>query len=132
MFLDVALSVVAWAAFLGLIIFVTLTKGRWFARRRLASEREGHRLAIQQLQHALQTVAGARLAVVQRVVSRSRQGVRAVLRWETTGIEQELWFAKAWLENGDFLVIAGADLSTGRVELRNILARAAAAPVVES
>jgi hypothetical protein len=52
--------------------------------------------------------------------------------WDTSGIEQELWFARAWPENGDLLAIAGADLSTGQVELRNILARAAAAPIVES
>jgi hypothetical protein len=68
LFLDVALSVVACAGFLGLIIFVVLAKRRRFAQRRLASEQEGHRLAMPQLQHALQTAAGAQLAVVQRVV----------------------------------------------------------------
>ncbi len=75
---------------------------------------------------------GAELVVVQRVVSASLRGTRAVVLWTATGTVQELWFPRAGLRAGDSLAIAGADPSTGQVDVKNVLTRTAADPVAES
>jgi hypothetical protein len=127
-----AVSVVALIGLFALLTFVFIGRSRWLNRRWQAAEQEGHRRAQQRLQEVLQTVPGAESVVVQRVVSASLRGTRAVVLWTATGTVQELWFPRAGLRAGDSLAIAGADPSTGQVDVKNVLTRAAADPVAES
>jgi hypothetical protein len=115
-----------------LLTFVSIGRSRLVNRRWQAAGREGHRRAKQRLQEVLQTVPGAELVVVQRVVSTSLRGTRAVVLWTATETVQELWFPRAGLRAGDCLAIVGADPSRGQVDLKNVLTRAAADPVAES
>jgi hypothetical protein len=127
-----ALSVLTLIGLFALLTFVSIGRSRLLNRRWQATEQEGHRRAQQRLQEVLQTVPGAELVVVQRVVSASLRGTRAVVLWTATGTVQELWFPRAGLRAGDSLAIAGADPSTGQVDVKNVLTRAAADPVAES
>lgn len=132
MLLGSALSVLALIGLFALLTFVSLGRSRLLNRRWQATEQEGHRRAKQRLQEVLQTVPGAELVVVQQVVSASLRGTRAVVLWTATGTVQELWFPRAGLRAGDSLAIAGADPSTGQVNVKNVLTRAAADAVAES
>ncbi|MGH3854453.1 MAG: hypothetical protein ACRDR6_13360 [Pseudonocardiaceae bacterium] len=119
----------------GLFVLLTVVsrgRSRLLNRRWQAAEQEGHRHAKQRLREVLETVPGAELVVVQRVVSASLRGTRAVVLWTATATVQEVWFPRAGLRNGDRLAIAGADPSTGQVDVKNVLTRAAADPVAES
>jgi hypothetical protein len=127
-----ALSVLTLIGLFALLTFVSTRRSRLLDRQWQAAEQEGHRRAKQRLQEVLQTVPGAELVVVQRVVSASLRGTRAVVLWTATGTVQELWFPRAGLRAGDSLAIAGADPSTGQVDVKNVLTRAAADPVAES
>ncbi len=132
MLLGSALSVLTLIGLLALLTFAATGRSRLLNRRWQAAEQEGHRRAKQRLQEVLQTVPGAELVVVQRVVSASLRGTRAVVLWTATGTVQELWFPRAGLRAGDSLAIAGADPSTGQVDVKNVLTRTAADPVAES
>jgi hypothetical protein len=124
-------SVVFLIAFVSLAAFGFRSRARWMDRQWQAAEQEAHRRVKHRLQEVLQTVPGAQLVAVQRVVSSSWRGVRAQVCWTATGTVYELWFPRAYMLAGDSLAIVGADPSTGRVELRNVLARATADPVVD-
>lgn len=132
MLLGSALSALTLIGLFALLTFVAIGRSRLLNRRWQAAEQEGHRRAKQHLQEVLQTVPGAELVVVQRVVSASLRGTRAVVLWTATGTVQELWFPRAGLRAGDSLAIAGADPLTGQVDVKNMLTRAAADPVAES
>lgn len=132
MLLGSAVSVVTLIVLFALLTFVSIGRSRLLNRRWQATEQEGHRRAQQRLREVLQTVPGVKLVVVQRVVSASLRGTRAVVLWTATGTVQELWFPRAGLRAGDSLAIAGADHSTGQVDVKNVLTRAAADPVAES
>lgn len=132
MLLGGALSVLTLIGLFALLTLVSTGRSRLLNRRWQAAEQEGHRRAKQRLREVLQTVPGAELVVVQRVVSTSLRGTRAVVLWTATGTVRELWFPRAGLRAGDSLAIAGADPSTGQVDVKNVLTRAAADPVAES
>jgi len=127
-----ALSVLTLIGLFALLTFAATGRSRLLNRRWQATAQEGHRRAQQRLQEVLQTVPGAELVVVQRVISASLRGTRAVVLWTATGTVQELWFPRAGLRAGDSLAIAGADPSTGQVDVKNVLTRAAVDPVAES
>lgn len=132
MLLGGVLSVLTLAGLVGLLTVVSLGRSRLLDRRWQAAEQEEHRHAKQRLREVLETVPGAELVVVQRVVSASLRGTRAVVLWTATATEREVWFPRAGLRNGDCLAIAGADPSTGQIDVKNVLTRAAADPVAES
>lgn len=132
MLLGGALSVLTLIGLFALLTLVSTGRSRLLNRRWQAAEQEGHRRAKQRLREVLQTVPGAELVVVQRVVSTSLRGTRAVVLWTATGTVRELWFPRAGLRAGDSLAIAGADPSTGQVDVKSVLTRAAADPVAES
>jgi hypothetical protein len=125
-------SVLTLVGLFALLTFVSIGRSRLLNRRWQAAEQEGHRRAKQRLREVLDTVPGAELVVVQRVVSASLRGTRAVVLWTATGTVQELWFPRAGLRAGDSLAIAGADPSTGQVDVKSVLTRAAADHVAES
>lgn len=132
MLLDSILSALTLIGLFALITFVSIGRSRLVNRRWQAAGREGHRRAKQHLQEVLRTVPGAELVVVQRVISTSLRGTRAVVLWTATETVQELWFPRAGLRTGDSLAIAGANPSSGQVDLKSVLTRAAADPVAES
>jgi hypothetical protein len=130
--LSSAISVLTLIGLFALLTFVSIGRSRLLNRRWQTAEQQGHRRAKQRLQEVLQTVPGAELVVVQRVVSASLRGTRAIVLWTATGTVQELWFPRAGLRTGDSLAIADADPSTGQVDVKSVLTRAAADPVAES
>ncbi len=132
MLLDTVLTILIWFGLFVLIAFISIKHGQLLQRRRRRALQEGHRRAKLHLQEVVQTVPGAQLVVVQRVISSSLKGTRAVVLWISTGTEYELWFAHTYMEPGDSLAIAGADPSTGRVETRNVLTRSMAHAFGES
>lgn len=132
MLLGSTFSVLTLIGLFALLTFVSIGRSRLLNRRWQAADQEGHRRAKQRLREVLHTVPGAELVVVQRVVSASLRGTQAVVLWTATGTVQELWFPRAGLRAGDSLAIAGADPSTGQVDVKNVLTRAAADPVAES
>jgi hypothetical protein len=130
--LDSAGAISLCVGFFALLTFVSIKNRQLLNRRSRAARQEGHRRATLHLQEVLQTVPGAQLVVVQRVISASLRGTRAVVLWTSTGTEYELWFAHTFMEPGDSLAIASTDPSTGRVEARNVLTRSMAHAFGES
>ncbi|HEY6425495.1 MAG TPA: hypothetical protein VIY28_20090 [Pseudonocardiaceae bacterium] len=126
MLLQVVGAIAGWIGLVALIIFLARGRSRFWDRQHLAADRQAHRQAEQRLQQALQTVPGAQLIVVQRVISSSRRGTRAVVLWTSTGTEYELWSARAAMEAGDRLAVVGVDPSTGQLDVKNVLARVSA------
>ncbi|PZS24843.1 MAG: hypothetical protein DLM61_21465 [Pseudonocardiales bacterium] len=132
MLLDVALTILVFVGLFVFAAFLSIKHKQLLQRRRRCVAQEGHRRAKLHLHEVLQTVPGAQLVVVQRVISSSLRGTRAVVLWTSTGIVYELWFAHAYMEPGDSLAIVGADPSTGRVEARSVLTRSMANAFGES
>jgi hypothetical protein len=124
--LNSALSVVSVTAFVALFVVVGVHCARWRRRRARTREQVAHLNATMHLQDVSQTVTSAQLLVVRRVISSSLRCTRAVVLWTATGTVNERWFARACTQAGDSFAIAGADPSTARVDVRNVLTRAMA------
>jgi hypothetical protein len=113
--LNSALSVVSVIAFVVLFVAPFVVGGihcaRWRRRSARTREQVAHLHAKMHLQDVQQTVTGAQLLGVRRVISSSLRATRAVVLWTATETVHKPWFTRACAQAGDSFAIAGADPS---------------------